>query len=78
MARVKKLHLNGLSYIPESKRFYPSGLLAAPVLGFVGTDDYGLAGLESFYEKSLQRPRGRGAASSATRRATRSRAAPTS
>ena len=51
---VKKLDLNGLSYIPESKRFYPSGLLAAPVLGFVGTDDYGLAGLESFYEKSLQ------------------------
>jgi len=51
--RVKALHLNGLSYIPESKRFYPSGLLAAPVLGFVGTDDYGLAGLESFYEKSL-------------------------
>ena len=54
VARVKKLGLNGLSYIPESKRFYPSGLLAAPVLGFVGTDDYGLAGLESFYEKSLR------------------------
>ncbi len=54
VARVKKLRLNGLSYIPESKRFYPSGLLAAPVLGFVGTDDYGLAGLESFYEKSLR------------------------
>ena len=54
VARVKKLDLNGLSYIPESKRFYPSGLLAAPVLGFVGTDDYGLAGLESFYEKSLK------------------------
>jgi cell division protein FtsI/penicillin-binding protein 2 len=53
VARVKKLHLNGLSFIPESKRFYPSGLLAAPVLGFVGTDDNGLAGLESFYEQSL-------------------------
>ncbi len=54
VARVKALHLNGLSFIPESKRFYPSGLLAAPVLGFVGTDNYGLAGLESFYEKSLR------------------------
>jgi cell division protein FtsI (penicillin-binding protein 3) len=53
VARVKALHLNGLSYIPEPKRFYPSGLLAAPVLGFVGTDNNGLAGLESFYEKSL-------------------------
>ncbi len=54
VARVKALHLNGLSFIPESKRFYPSGLLAAPVLGFVGTDNYGLGGLESFYEKSLR------------------------
>jgi cell division protein FtsI (penicillin-binding protein 3) len=54
VARVKALHLNGISFIPESKRFYPSGLLAAPVLGFVGTDNYGLGGLESFYEKSLR------------------------
>ena len=52
--RVKALHLPGLAFLPESKRFYPSGLLAAPVLGFVGTDNYGLAGLESFYEKTLR------------------------
>jgi cell division protein FtsI (penicillin-binding protein 3) len=54
VARVKKLRLNGLSYLPESKRFYPSGTLAAPVLGFVGTDNYGLGGLESRYEKTLR------------------------
>jgi cell division protein FtsI (penicillin-binding protein 3) len=54
VARVKALHLTGLSFLPEPKRFYPSGLLAAPVLGFVGTDNYGLAGLESFYEKTLR------------------------
>jgi cell division protein FtsI/penicillin-binding protein 2 len=54
VARVKRLHLNGISYLPESKRFYPSGTLAAPVLGFVGTDDYGLGGLESRYEKTLR------------------------
>ena len=77
VARVKKLGLNGLSYIPESKRFYPSGLLAAPVLGFVGTDDSGLAGLESFYEESLQAAPAK-RAWSAIRRATRSPAEPAS
>jgi cell division protein FtsI/penicillin-binding protein 2 len=54
VARVKRLHVAGLSYLPESKRFYPSGNLAAPVLGFVGTDNYGLGGLESRYEKTLR------------------------
>jgi cell division protein FtsI (penicillin-binding protein 3) len=54
VARVKALHLTGLSYVPESKRFYPSGSLAAPVLGFVGTDNYGLGGLESRFEKTLR------------------------
>ncbi|MEX1008209.1 MAG: penicillin-binding protein 2 [Acidimicrobiia bacterium] len=54
VARVKALHLTGLSYVPESKRFYPSGLLAAPVLGFVGTDNYGLGGLEAQYEKTIR------------------------
>jgi cell division protein FtsI/penicillin-binding protein 2 len=54
VARVKALHLRGLSYLPESKRFYPSGLLAAPVLGFVGTDNYGLGGLEAQYESTMR------------------------
>ena len=53
-ARVKALRLPGISFVPESKRFYPSGLLAAPVLGFVGTDGNGLGGLESSYEKTLR------------------------
>jgi cell division protein FtsI (penicillin-binding protein 3) len=52
--KVKALRLTGLSYEPEAKRFYPSGTLAAPVLGFVGTDNYGLGGLESRYEKTLR------------------------
>src|SRR5262245_15190701 len=54
VARVKALNLVGLSYVPESKRFYPSGLLAGPVLGVVGTDNDGLAGLEYLYDRALR------------------------
>src|SRR5262249_11440365 len=42
----------------ESKRFYPDGSLAGPVLGFVGTDNNGLAGLESQYDHRLSGKRG--------------------
>ena len=53
VAKVKALELPGLSYTAESKRFYPSQTLAGPVLGFVGTDNTGLGGLESQYEDVL-------------------------
>jgi cell division protein FtsI (penicillin-binding protein 3) len=52
-AAVKKLKLAGIEFIPESKRFYPSGSLAAPVLGFTGTDNSGLAGVESGFNSLL-------------------------
>ena len=38
--------LEGLNFVEESKRYYPNGNLAAQVLGFVGTEDKGLDGLE--------------------------------
>jgi cell division protein FtsI (penicillin-binding protein 3) len=50
---VKKLNLNGVAFVPESKRFYPSGTLAGPLLGSVGIDNDGLAGLEVQYDKML-------------------------
>jgi cell division protein FtsI (penicillin-binding protein 3) len=50
---VKKLSLNGVDFVPESKRFYPSGTLAGPLLGSVGIDNDGLAGLEVQYDKML-------------------------
>ena len=52
-ARVEELALPGIDFVPESERFYPSEALAGPVLGFVGTDNNGLGGLESSYEDTL-------------------------
>ena len=56
--KVKALALPGVDFVAESKRFYPDGSLAAPVLGFVGTDNKGLAGLESEYDHRLAGKRG--------------------
>ncbi len=36
-----------------TKRYYPNDTLASVVLGFVGDDDQGLAGIESYYDNSL-------------------------
>ncbi len=44
--RVRDLNLKGIYFQRESKRFYPKGDLAAHILGYVGLDDKGLAGLE--------------------------------
>ncbi len=52
-AKVKQLALPGISSVTESKRFYPAGALAGPLLGFTGTDNTGLAGLESAFESTL-------------------------
>jgi len=45
--------LPGVNLLPESRRFYPLGELAAPVLGYAGMDNIGLAGLELFYDKII-------------------------
>ena len=51
--QVRKLDLIGISYQDESRRFYPNGTIAAPVVGFVGTDNNGLGGMEYAYDKML-------------------------
>lgn len=52
-ARVHALKLKGLYFLQESKRYYPMGELAAQVLGYVGTDNHGLAGLELIYDREI-------------------------
>lgn len=38
----------------STKRYYPNDNLASVVLGFVGDDNQGLSGIESYYESSLK------------------------
>ena len=47
---VRALDLEGVFFLRESKRYYPLRQLAAPVLGYVGVDNAGLAGLEYVYD----------------------------
>ena len=53
-ARFLKKGFAGISSYPEEKRAYPQNGVAAPVIGFAGTDDTGLAGLELQYNSHLQ------------------------
>ncbi len=52
-ARVRELNLKGIYFQKEFKRFYPNNDLAAHVLGYVGTDDLGLGGLEQKFEDEM-------------------------
>jgi cell division protein FtsI (penicillin-binding protein 3) len=51
--QVADLNLPGIESFSVAKRFYPSGSLAPQVLGFVGVDGDGLAGLEAEYDHQL-------------------------
>jgi cell division protein FtsI (penicillin-binding protein 3) len=46
-AKVKKMKLPGIGTLPDSRRTYPQGMLAAQVLGAVSTEGAGLTGLEA-------------------------------
>jgi len=52
-SRVRELNLKGIYFQKEFKRFYPDADLAAHVLGYVGTDDDGLGGLEREFDDEL-------------------------
>ena len=56
---VAKLEVEGLSSVAEPRRRYPHGFLASQLIGSVGTDNYGLAGLEQSHEKELKGSGGR-------------------
>jgi cell division protein FtsI/penicillin-binding protein 2 len=56
---VKALKLKGVYSTEEQRRRYPNGALASHVLGFVGLDAKGLAGVEQVYNAALTGESGR-------------------
>jgi cell division protein FtsI (penicillin-binding protein 3) len=57
--RIRSLNLRGIYFQKELKRFYPKRTLAAQVLGYVGMEDTGLAGIEHMYQEQLNGAKGR-------------------
>jgi len=53
-AEVNRLHLVGVGVTTESRRFYPGREIAAHLIGFSGTDNQGLEGLERKYDRYLR------------------------
>jgi len=54
VAMLKEAGLPGVGFVTEQKRFYPKRELAASVLGFVGIDNQGLAGIEHAHQSKLK------------------------
>jgi cell division protein FtsI (penicillin-binding protein 3) len=52
--RVRDLHLPGVGFVKENRRYYPKKELAAHVLGYVGMENVGLGGLESAYDSQIR------------------------
>jgi cell division protein FtsI (penicillin-binding protein 3)/stage V sporulation protein D (sporulation-specific penicillin-binding protein) len=58
-AALSKRSLTGFTFQSDELRVYPQGTVAAPVLGYAGTDNTGLAGLERELNKVLSGSPGR-------------------
>ena len=44
----------GINIDEDTKRYYPYGHLASHIIGFCGSDNQGLDGLEAKYEETLR------------------------
>ncbi len=51
--RIREAELAGVKVDEDYKRYYPYGELASKVLGFTGSDNQGIIGLEVMYEEYL-------------------------
>ncbi|MEY3552624.1 MAG: hypothetical protein RL735_972 [Pseudomonadota bacterium] len=47
---VFRLGLPGIGFLPENKRVYPNGAVAAHALGFTNVDNVGIAGIEKYID----------------------------
>ncbi|MGL4323195.1 MAG: peptidoglycan D,D-transpeptidase FtsI family protein [Beijerinckiaceae bacterium] len=63
---VHRLGIPGVGFVPENKRVYPNGNIAAHVLGFANVDNQGISGIEKYIDgRGLQDLAGAGFALSA-------------
>jgi cell division protein FtsI (penicillin-binding protein 3) len=51
--QLEALQLAGIGFSDDSRRTYPSGPVGCQILGFVGVDATGLAGIEAQYDRIL-------------------------
>lgn len=54
VTKIKDAKLIGIGFRPDTKRFYPNGMLAAHVLGFTNIDNKGIEGVELKYDSYLK------------------------
>ncbi len=52
-AKLERLNIPGLGFYAEEKRVYPQAGVAAQVVGYAGTDNHGLEGLERSLDGTL-------------------------
>ncbi len=52
--KIREYDLNGVMVDEDYKRYYPYGSLASKVIGFTGSDNQGIIGLEVKYDKYLK------------------------
>ena len=57
--QIRALDLKGIRLDEDTKRYYPGGTLASHVIGFTGTDNQGLGGVEIVYDNELKGISGR-------------------
>lgn len=51
--KINNLNYDGVYLLKESKRYYPYETLLSHVIGYVGIDNQGLSGIESYYDEYL-------------------------
>lgn len=52
--RIRAYDLDGVKVDEDYRRYYPYGTMASKVLGFTGSDNQGIIGLEVVYEETLK------------------------
>ncbi len=50
---IKESKVKGINFEEDTKRYYPYGSLASQIIGFRGSDNQGLFGIEKVYDKFL-------------------------